>query len=835
MQRRSRRSRCAAVLAIVFGVIVVSGVTPNTEPRQVLADTGARPFATFEGPHVHPITLTPDGTRVLAVNTSDNRLSVFDVTAPTPALVAEIPVGLVPVSVAARNDHEAWVVNWLSDSVSVVDLVTGNVVNTIDTGDEPADVLFAGRRGDIAVVTVGGANQVEFYDASDLSSPPRVVDVPGIRPRALARDRTGLRVFVSVFESGNATAVVPAGAVAAAGGPPPAVPAPDPSLPPPPQTGLIVQRRATDWVDETGDAKWTGRVPAAPADVDVVEIALRAGAPRIEREARGIGTLVGNAAFDDTTNTLYTVNTEARNLERFEPNLKGRFADTRISMVRMAGRVPRSISVDLNRHVAYDAPAGSEAERELSLAIPGDVVRDATGTLYVAATGSAQVGILASDGTVKARVRVGPGPTGLALDALRRRLYVVNRFDSTISLVDVDSQTEAFRTPIGFDPEPEMVRAGRQSLFDARMSAHGTVACATCHADGHRDGLAWDLGNPRGRMRTILSVPVLGWPILDYLQPPQKGPMTTPSLRGLAGLAPYHWRGDMEQLSEVGSLVETLLGAPRALDSTEMAALETYLLSLAHPPNPFENLDRTDPNPSTGPSAARGREIFLHTKTSFGGFSCSACHALAPSAGAGTSPAIIPGQLLVSRDGREDAQNFKVPTLRGIYQKSPTITAGGRRIGGVGFTHDGTVESLDEYLRRPVFAFPDRRARRDVEAFLTALDTGTAPAVGLQVTLGGGSRAAALERVALLVSQADAGNCDLVARGIVGGSRRGFTYAGNGRFRSDRHADGEIGLDELCAAARAGSELTFTGVPPGRGIQMGVDRDGDGTLDGDER
>jgi hypothetical protein len=311
--------------------------------------------------------------------------------------------------------------------------------------------------------------------------------------------------------------------------------------------------------------------------------------------------------------------------------------------------------------------------------------------------------------------------------------------------------------------------------------------------------------------------------------------MTTPSLRGLAGLAPYHWRGDMERLSEVGSLVETLLGAPRALDSTEMEALEAYLLSLAHPPNPFENLDRTDPNPSTGPSAARGREIFLHTKTSFGGFSCSACHALAPSADAGTSPAIIPGQLLVSRDGREDAQNLKVPTLRGIYQKTPTITSGGRRTAGVGFTHDGTVESLDEYLRRPVFAFPDRRARRDVEAFLMALDTGTAPAVGLQVTLGGGSRAAALERIALLVSQADAGNCDLVARGIVGGSRRGFTYVGNARFRSDRHADEEIGLDELCAAARAGSELTFTGVPPGRGIQMGVDRDGDGTLDGDER
>ena len=34
----------------------------------------------FESPHVHPLDLTPDGTRLLAVNSSDHRLSVFDLT-----------------------------------------------------------------------------------------------------------------------------------------------------------------------------------------------------------------------------------------------------------------------------------------------------------------------------------------------------------------------------------------------------------------------------------------------------------------------------------------------------------------------------------------------------------------------------------------------------------------------------------------------------------------------------------------------------------------------------------------------------------------------------------
>ncbi|HWS88410.1 MAG TPA: hypothetical protein VN282_15670 [Pyrinomonadaceae bacterium] len=57
---------------------------------------------------MHPLAVTPDGTRLLAVNSPENRLSVFQLKGGTPVLTAEIPVGLEPVSVAARNDREAW-------------------------------------------------------------------------------------------------------------------------------------------------------------------------------------------------------------------------------------------------------------------------------------------------------------------------------------------------------------------------------------------------------------------------------------------------------------------------------------------------------------------------------------------------------------------------------------------------------------------------------------------------------------------------------------------------------------------------------------------------------
>ena len=65
--------------------------------------------------------MTPDGTKLLVAHTADARLVVFDLTAgETPTIVAEIQVGLEPVTVRARSNTEAWVVNHISDSISIV-------------------------------------------------------------------------------------------------------------------------------------------------------------------------------------------------------------------------------------------------------------------------------------------------------------------------------------------------------------------------------------------------------------------------------------------------------------------------------------------------------------------------------------------------------------------------------------------------------------------------------------------------------------------------------------------------------------------------------------------
>src|SRR5437879_3351138 len=122
-------------------------------------------YVNFEGKQTSPVRLSADGTRLFAVNTPDARLSVFDISHPSnPFLIAEIPVGLEPVSVNPRTSDEVWVVNEVSDSISIVSVSQRIVTDTLYVKDEPADVVFAGGR---AFVTAARNNRVLVFDATN--------------------------------------------------------------------------------------------------------------------------------------------------------------------------------------------------------------------------------------------------------------------------------------------------------------------------------------------------------------------------------------------------------------------------------------------------------------------------------------------------------------------------------------------------------------------------------------------------------------------------------------------------------------------------------------------
>ena len=116
-------------------------------------------YVEFESGQVRPLALSPDKTHLFAVNTPDARLEIFDVDGSGNLTHSgSVPVGMEPVAVAARSNTEVWVVNHLSDSVSIVDVSgkTPRVVNTLLVGDEPRDVVFAGPGRSRAFITANG-------------------------------------------------------------------------------------------------------------------------------------------------------------------------------------------------------------------------------------------------------------------------------------------------------------------------------------------------------------------------------------------------------------------------------------------------------------------------------------------------------------------------------------------------------------------------------------------------------------------------------------------------------------------------------------------------------
>jgi len=102
------------------------------------AAPAAASFVTFESGQVRPLALSPDGSQLFAVNTPDDRLEIFSVGSDGLTHTGSVPVGLEPVAVAARTNGEVWVVNQLSDSVSILDVASAppHVLRTLLVGDE---------------------------------------------------------------------------------------------------------------------------------------------------------------------------------------------------------------------------------------------------------------------------------------------------------------------------------------------------------------------------------------------------------------------------------------------------------------------------------------------------------------------------------------------------------------------------------------------------------------------------------------------------------------------------------------------------------------------------
>jgi DNA-binding beta-propeller fold protein YncE len=900
-------------------------------------------FVNFESPHVSPIALSPDGNTLAVCNTPDNHLWIYDVSGGTPVFVKTIPVGLDPVSVRFRINNEVWVVNHISDSVSVVNITQGVVTHTLSTttppagafapgtapldfGDEPCDVVFAGTP-ERAYISCSQSNVIVLANPANLAA--GLIDyvaIAGEDPRALATSPDGVTVYAAIFESGNNTTILGGGADSVASFFPPDVvsdtgpysgtnpppntggvggtftPALNGANPTQPEVGLIVKKIGGAWMDDNGQdwSQWVDGVDAADSGRPV-------GWQLIDNDIAAIDTSNSNSVtyitglmnlcmamgINPTNGDISVVGTEATNEVRFEPVIQGTFNRVHVGIVDDANFNTKSI-VDLNPHLgAYAVPAVAQTERDKSLGDPRGIVWNIAGSKgYVTGMGSNNVIVINNVGGrsgIAQTIEVQEGPTGLALDESNNRLYVLNKFHSSISVINTTTELE-IGTVSMFDPSSSDIKVGRKHLYDThKNSGLGQIACASCHIDSRMDRLSWDLGDPSGAMKSVDAdnpnkgagvSPSTGF--TDFH--PMKGPMTTQTLQDIVGKEPFHWRGDRFGIEEFNDAFIGLQGDDTNLTVQEMQEFENFLATLHFPPNPFRNLDNTLPTdmPMPGhffdgrhgtegtqlPNSNPRNGLDLYRNDPIDAQTCVSCHTL-PLGNGGDKFFTNPGfaDIPLGPNGQNHVQivsvdqstqrAIKTPQLRNSYDKVGfEMTSGNPSRSGFGFLHDGSIDSISRFLSEGVFNGINGQELSDLVGLVLCFSGGfeddllvamgepilqsdefplqnskdAHAAVGVQVSLSGTANSLLNQ----LVTLAQSGKVDLIAKGLIGGEQRGWALVnGNVDFKSDVAAVNQ-NLAQIFGAADGGTLVTFTAVPAGSGLRIGVDHDGDGAFDYDE-
>ncbi|HEX4006679.1 MAG TPA: beta-propeller fold lactonase family protein [Acidobacteriaceae bacterium] len=256
---------------------------------------------------------------------------------------------------------------------------------------------------------------------------------------------------------------------------------------------------------------------------------------------------------------------------------------------------------------------------------------------------------------VIARIPVGKDPRGVMLSADGTRLYVANRLDDTISVIDTRlervTRTIRLRGPEKVSP----LRHGEQTFYTAKYSFQGQFGCANCHIDSTFDGLQWDL-EPDGFGKDIVDNRLI---------------------EDLRGTEPYKWNGGNPTLAmECGPRTEKYFWRSQTFDDLTLVDLVLYIRHLPSRPDRFRAADGT-----LTAAQERGRTIFYRTVDKLGQpiaavNQCAYCH----SGPKGTSQKSFD---VGTKKPTDNSGMLDTPQLMNVALTAP-------------YLHDGSAQSLEE-------------------------------------------------------------------------------------------------------------------------------------------
>jgi YVTN family beta-propeller protein len=421
-----------------------------------------------------------NGSQVWNVNPDNATVSVIDESALS--LAAELPVGLLPVSVAEAPDGRVWVVNAVSASISVINASTLSVEQTIALphASLPYGIVFDDSS---AYVALEGTGEVIKLALNGAELARRDV---GQNPRHLSIDSDGTTLYVSRFIT-------------------PTLPGEDTANP----------------VVEDASGPYGGEMlvlSTTDLSINDTVVLQHADKPASENEGPGIPNYLGALALSPDGRTGWLASKQDNILGGALRGGPGLAFDQTVRAI--------TSKIDLQTNLEVN---GDRVDHD-NASVAGHAVFDPFGvTLFVSLEGNRQISVIDVSTAIEiGRFDTGRAPQGMAVSDDGSRLYVHNFMDRTVGVYDIDEivQTgDANATELAVidvvtsEQLDATVLRGKQLFYDARddrLAGLDYMSCASCHENGGHDGRTWDftgLGekspNSRKTVRSVAYFPTL--------------------------------------------------------------------------------------------------------------------------------------------------------------------------------------------------------------------------------------------------------------------------------------------------------------------------------------
>ncbi len=587
---------CLAVVRIA-GVLALTllALAARPAPKQSTALPKERYLSPIE------MAFSPNGRLLYVVCQDSDELRVLDLT--TEKVTKSIRVGHSPRGIAISKDGQRlYVTNASSDTVSVIDTTTLDVVQNLPTGFEPHGVVI-------------DRQQTTLYVANRLSSDVSVIDLQsGKEIKRLLAGRGAS--YLSLSPDGKSVLCTHV-------------------YPNPAAIRTVPESEIT--IIDTGEKRVVDRLPLHNV-AGVFHIAMSAD-----------GTL-GFAAQLRPKNLIPLAHVEhgwafGDSLTLFGKNIKG-VIQIPIDELDQYYALPWGVAITPDMSKIFISTAGSQSVTSI------DVHR----LLATAQRRKSFANDLsASAEYVSRRIPVGRNPRGLSLSPDGKRLYVANRLDDTISVIDTKSEKIVSTISLSGPENVDALRRGERLFYTSEFAFQGQFGCSNCHIDATIDGLQWDL-EPDGFGRDVVD---------------------NRSLENLAGTEPFKWNGGNPDMpTECGPRTEKFFFRSQSFSQQQLTDLVTFVYSLPYRPNRYRSLDG-----ELTAAQERGKVIFERVKSKNGKpipepNQCGYCH---------SGPKYTSQRQFDVGSGKaiDRSPLIDVPQLSNVAYSGP-------------YLHDGSARSLEE-------------------------------------------------------------------------------------------------------------------------------------------